>query len=699
MIDPRVDQAAAVEWARSKIIELRSARQLKEQKWLDCFRAYNGEHNSKWVLKAIAEGNSHRYINLTFDAVETIKAQLAALLFSHRDWLRVEPGRHGGIMADDKDAQIIQLLLYWQMEQMKFRPEFMQLVTALVICGNWSWGLSWKIDWAVDYPHFYQAMQEWHTQTSILWMQYQQQQQEWQMAAAQAMAQGLPKPPPPQIQMPPAPPVSMLKAYEGPEFVAEPIFDYVQDPFANDPRTAFRAQRVWRTLAHLRKLARPNEQGYVVYDNLDLVAEIDRGKSSTGAIDWESQIALAFGHRLPRGAGVEIQECYGTMELPAAAIGGDTQGGNIIFPNYTMAFSHDGQLLRFEPVHTWSGDLPRNLAVLIPVPGQTYGYGLIEPALDCQDYANYRANQIIDAVDYALHPELKAVDDGVYDPTEPNRAGYTHMVRIMDNVQPIIKETRGIQIGMADFAAAKSEFQQITRATNPFNNPGAGKTATEVVRDTKITGSSIGEIAKHIETTALLPIIELMHQYDQQYLPEGYYVRVGQGDLAESMPVPPDKVRLKYDKRLTGSSDLMALQESIRNHMQMLTIVMGSPVAVAFADVPYLLKKLWRLMGNDDSDRAFIDREAATNLLTTWMQSPVMQQLLIQGGGGNGGLLGAGPSGTPEAADGGAGAGSAGVVPDGSTGIQGLVQLPGVNGRPADRGAGRPRMALQAGVR
>ena len=150
-------------------------------------------------------------------------------------------------------------------------------------------------------------------------------------------------------------------------------------------------------------------------------------------------------------------------------------------------------------------DLPRNLAVLIPVPGQTYGYGLIEPALDCQDYANYRANQIIDAVDYALHPELKAVDDGVYDPTEPNRAGYTHMVRLMDNVQPIIKETRGIQIGMADFAAAKSEFQQITRATNPFNNPGAGKTATEVVRDTKITGSSIGEIAKHIETDLSFP--------------------------------------------------------------------------------------------------------------------------------------------------------------------------------------------------
>lgn len=698
MIDPRVDQAAAVEWARSKIIELRSARQLKENTWLDCFRAYNGEHNSKWVLKAIAEGNSHRYINLTFDAVETIKAQLASLLFSHRDWLRVEPGKYGGIMADDNDAQIIQLLLYWQMEQMKFRPEVMQLVSALIICGNWSWGLSWKIDWAVDYPHFYQAMQEWHAQTAMLWQAYQMQQQEWQLAAQQALVSGMPTPPRPNIQMPPAPPVSMLKAYEGPEFVAEPIFDYVQDPFANEPRTAFRAQRLWRSLAHLRKIARPNEQGYVVYDNLDLVAEIDRGKSSTGAIDYESQIALAFGLRLPRGAGVEMYECYGTMELPGSAIGGDATGGNIIFPNYVLAFSHDGQLMRFEPVHTWSGDMPRNLATLIPVPGQIYGYGLIEPALDCQDYANYRANQIIDAVDYALHPELKAIDDGVYDPTEPNRAGYTHMVRLIDNVQPIIKETRGIQIGMADFAAAKSEFQQITRATNPFNNQGAGKTATEVVRDTKITGSSIGEIAKHVETTALLPIIALMHQYNQQYLPEGYYVRVGQGELAESMPVPPDKVRLRYDLRLTGTSDLMALQESIRNHLQMITIVVGSPVASAFADVSYLLKKLWRLMGNDDSDRAFIDRQMAVNLLTTWMQSPVMQQLLVNGGSGDVLGLGAGQGGTPEAVVGGQGAGPAGVVSDGASGLQGSARPAGVDGGAAYRDAGRSRLALPAGV-
>ena len=697
MIDPRVDQAAAVEWARSKIIELRSARQLKEYKWLDCFRAYNGEHNSKWVLKAIAEGNSHRFINLTFDAVETIKAQLASLLFSHRDWLNVEPGKYGGIMADDNDAQIVQLLLYWQMEQMKFRPEVMQLLSALIICGNWSWGLSWKIDWAVDYPAFHQAMREWHAHSVMAWQQYQAVQAEHKMMVQQALISGLPAPSPPQIQMPPAPPVDMLKAYEGPEFVAEPIFDYVQDPFANDPRTAFRAQRLWRSLAYLRKMARPNEQGYVIYDNLDLVSEIDRGKSSTGAIDYETQIALAFGHRLPRGAGVEMNECYGTMELPGSAMGGDAQGGNIIFPNYVLAFSHDGQLLRFEPVHTWSGDMPRQLATLIPVPGQIYGYGLIEPALDCQDYANYRANQIIDAVDYALHPELKAIDDGVYDPTEPNRPGYTHMVRLIDNVQPIIKETRGIQIGMADFSAAKGEFQQITRATNPFNNMGSDKTATEVVRDTKITGSSIGEIAKHVETTVLLPIIGLMLQYDQQYLPEGYYVRVGQGDLAESMPVPPDKVRLRYDLRLSASSDLMALQESIRNHMQMVTIVAGSPVAAAFSDLSYLLKKLWRLMGNDDADRAFIDRGQAVALISNWMQSPAMQQLLINGGGGNG-RPGAQPSGTAGQAVGGQGTGAQGVGSDDPTGLQGLVQLAQPNGGAEYRGTGRSRLALPAGV-
>jgi len=605
MIEKGIQKTRVANYLVQQYEDLKSQRADKEDVWLDCIYAYMSHHTDDWTAKAQSEGRSHRYMGLTFDAVETLHSQLSAMLFPGDEWLSVQPGRVGMDMMDDETAADIELFLKWQHRQMGFTPEYKRLVKQLIITGNCPWSMNWRIDYAVDYPKYLNDVKAWMDDQKLIFGEYKKAMEEYEQVAAQAKKLGAPQPMPPRVEMPKRPPVSIDKVFAGPEFMVGDIFDYVQDPHASDPGSALRAQRIWRSKAHLKKLNKPDETGYKIYDNLDAIHDGQR-RGAKGSDNKEEARASAFGLQLPDKSQVELLEFWGTFEIPGGAGGGDTHEENKIYENYVAVVANRKHLIRFEPSHLWSGDLPRQLSTLIEVPGQIYGTGLIEPALGVQDLANVRANQMVDAVAFAINPEMKAVDDGVIDPNEESGPGVVHLVGNLNNLQPVQKDLSGLQLAMSDLGQIKSEFQQITRASSQFSNQHYARSATEVSQSAGVTGSNLNEIAMHIEETSLRKVIELQLQFTQQYMDNEEIVKVTQGGVIDWKKINPEDVRRKWDLIISGSKHMAEQDKRIQQMLMFLQITTSNPMLVQSINVPYLLKKIYEEHGFRDADKMLI---------------------------------------------------------------------------------------------
>ncbi len=625
MIDPRIrgHEQKIVEYINDQVKTLRNARSEREQTWQECIKAYLSQFDDVWVQRAREEGRSARFFALTWDAVENVTSQLAAMLFPDEEWFKCEPGRAGGMrLDDDVGAEDATLLMKYQHREMKFRSEVMKLVKWLVVTGNCPWTMVWEEEQAVDYPSYSQAMAQWIQQQQVVFAQYQQQMTAYAIQARQASMQGLPPPPAPQLEMPERPLGDQSIAYAGPKLIVGDPFNFVIDSLSNDPRTAFRATTFWRSKAYLLSKSKPDETGYSVYENLDLIHNASR--QSDEDADRERMVAELFGVEHAPKDQVKLVEAQGDFEI-------QFEDEPEYFGGYVATVANGKTLVRFEPTHLWSRDLTTQLATLIPAPGQTYGIGLVEMALGTQDSINVRVNQQHDAFAFAISPEMKAIDDGTFDPKSAESGPASiHLVGTLDNLQPIVRDLSGLQLSFNEIGQMKAELQQLTRSANPTATGHYQKSATEIARDTTVAGTSLQEIARYVEENALLPILRMQLQYDKQYLAEDVVLRIVQDGNAQWRQVSPQSIRSNWDIVVVGSQSSVLKEQQVRDLMMFFQLVTGNPLTAQLVDARYLMSVLYRKLGFNDGDHVFLSEQQ----LLMQQQMQLAQQAM---GGGPGG--------------------------------------------------------------
>ena len=625
-----------VDYVCDQYKDLRSDRSDMEDTWLECMEAYLSKFNKSWTTEAANKKRSKRYLALTWDAVENNVAQFEAMVFPNNDWFRLEPGRIGGFNEkDDRSAPSVQHMMKWQHRMAHYHRQFIMLLKWLNIVGNASWTQTWHKEYAADYPAYAQAMAQWVEEQRIAWGEYQQAMMEYQRTAEVAARANLPPPPPPPIEMPDRPAGNTDVAYEGPRLIVGDIFNFVIDTQANNPHTAFRASKFWRSKAHLMRFAQPDESGYAVYENLQNVKNAQRRTDEDG--DKENLIANTFGMQIPDKQQVDLIEACGDFEIAAP----DTSGESTIFRNYVATVANKRTLIRFEPSHLWSGIPHQQLSTLIPVPNQTYGVGLVEMALGTQDAINARSNQIIDAAAYAINPEVKAVDDGVLDPDDSKSGpGSIVWVGTMDNAEPMHKNFSGIQLGMQEVGMMKGEFQQISRSANPFTTQHYKKSATEIARDATVSGASLKHIANFFETETLIPILTMQLQLNQQYINEEVAIEVNQDDKTEILRAGPQAIRQSWLVRVVGSQNITEKEKRINDLLMFYQLTAGNPVTAPQVDMRYLMQRILEEMGIQDADKILADEQ------TMMMQMMMMGGMDGQGEESDGGNGGAGAEGS-----------------------------------------------------
>jgi hypothetical protein len=595
---------------------LSDARSDREDTWLECMEAYLSKFNKAWVAQARSQNRSRRYLALTWDAVENNHSQLMEMIFPNRNWFFAEPRVVGGATElDDTAAPKIRELMKWQHEMSSYHEEASELVKWLVILGNACWTTDWHTQRMVDYPVYAQAMAAWEQEQKLAWAEYQQLMQEYQLQAQQALEAGLPPPPPPPVEMPEQPVGDPKIAYEGPRLRVGNIFNFLIDTEANDPRTAFRVTTFYRSKAYLKRYTEADETGYRVYENLENVQDSDRRTEEDS--DRDITVSDTFGVEIPQKGAVKLYECCGDFEV----LLGDGTAESKIFRNYIATIANEKTLIRFEPSYLWDPEPHQKLARLIPCPGQTYGIGLVENALGTQDAINARQNQLIDAAAVAINPEFKAINDGIFDPIESRSGpGAIHMVGNMDNLQPVLRDFKGLQLSFSEIGTMKGEFQQLTRSANPFTTQHYKKSATEIARDASVSGSSLKRIAMYVENNAIIPTLNMQLQLNKQYMKKDVVLRVTQGQEDNIWTVSPADVRHAWNIRVIGSQNAMLKEKRVEDLLMFFQLTTGNPATLPYIDVRYLLERLLEELGVQDADK-ILANDALAQLQAAILQS------------------------------------------------------------------------------
>lgn len=637
-------EAQIVDYIVSTKRDLKDARKERERKWLDCLEAYLSTFNEAWRAKARTENRSARFLSLSWDAVENLMSQLMAMLFPNEDWYRVKPGRRGGInYADDLAPDAVMRLMSYQHEQMALKREFRKLLKWMIITGNCPWTMEWHTEYSLDYPAYADAMAIWVMEQRQAFEQFQTASADHAIQSRLSGMQGMPPPPVPQMQMPlqPEPPDEI--AYEGPRIVVGDPFNFCIDDRANDPLTAFRVTTFWRTKAYLAQMSGRDDTGYAVYENLGDVK--DAKQHSEDDNNRNQAVAAAFQMQIPNKDAVMLDQAVGDFEF---SIDETVTEERELYRNWIGVVANEHTLVRFEPAHLWSREAHVRLATLIPCPGHTYGIGLLENTLGLQDAINVRTNQIIDATAIAINPETKAIDDGVFDPEHAESgAGAIHLVGNLENLQPIQRNLSGLQLSFSEIGMMKSDFQAISRSANPSMSAQREKSATATAREASISGGSLQEIAKYVEENALVPMLRMQLQYNQQYLDEPTAIRITQDDKMIWKQVSPEDVRRQWDLQVVGSQNQMLRDKRIQDLLQFFQMTSGNPMTAQLVNLPYLMRVVYQEMGFTDADKVFLDSEELA--LMAQQQMLAMQQ--EQAGGqdaqpGGGGGAGSGmPSG------------------------------------------------------
>jgi hypothetical protein len=538
-VDPSKVITCVNEFWRSK----KDERLEKEMIWKECWLAYNAKFGKSW--SNVKRYRSRRYIPMSTGAVDAVSASRIQSLMPHDQWFNVD-----GRTPDDTDkAKVMASLMKWQHFKAKWRTQIARGIKQASIFGNLFWGVLWNTEtsWVPDVEAYAGQLGEYALNGS-----------------------NDPNHPRPDM------PYKVRRNYDGPGFYSWNLFDAVTDRHPDDADTGMMVLQGYKTLAYIKKMAEPDPvTGYVLYENLDTLTEGSTQTEVSDSIRQEVDADLGF-YNMPKN-GVKLRTAWGDFYIEGE-----------IYHNHVAVVANENTLIRFEPNPYWHGKRPWNLYVQNPDPLEIYGKGDLEVNLGMQDWVNARMNQIIEANALIVNPMLEVVNDGVVDVDKfPVYPGAIHLVSNPNSIRPInIPDTT--EPGMREVGFAMAQFNESTGAMKSFSTENYQKSATEISATAGMNNSKAAEVVRHMESTLILPALEMQIQLNQQMMDEPTWIRVTQVDPqsgmensfatgSQLMKVSPEDVQGEFDIFPVGASWLARNQQQQSQLLQYTQMIAQSP--------------------------------------------------------------------------------------------------------------------------
>ncbi|MGH2412230.1 MAG: portal protein [Microcystaceae cyanobacterium] len=585
-----------VSYVRSKLQYFQQARLNREETWLECWAMYFGtpeaeRHLRGRVSSTVGDVNTdwrHRLsTGKAFEQVETVNAYLMQAFFPNKDWFDLKPMEPGysDVVPSVKEFlrkkfQSCNFVSYWEM-----------FIRQLLVTGTSVIALPWRVEtvqWKkrvkINSPKFKDSF-------------YAEYGQEFKFRETN----------------------QNKTVYNAPAFEVLDNFDCYFDPRAISTDESDFCRRIIKTKAEVVELI--NSKYYKDIEPLDVVTTDPYYGGNAYAQDKKNQ--------LYKFQGIQIENGYNwTDQVEIWEYWGDITVDGIIYRDVVATIMGD-KLIRFENNPYWCSK-PFIFGTYTSVNRSITSIGLVEPGLGLLHEFNLLTNQRLDNLELSVDSMWLYVNDGTLQPEDIyTRPGRVFSVAQKDVLTPISMPQQ-FTVTYDESSVLESRIDRNAGTGNLISANAARDaervTAEEVKATREAGGNRLSFVHKHIEETALMPLLSKMLRLFQQFVTGDEVVRVAGNEPGsyDYNKVGQDELNYEYDIVPYGADHVTDKEYDMAQRLQFYQLILSNPDASQHFNHFNFLLDLARRMGIDDVQQ-FVQENQNTPL-GSGGQDPSQQQ-------------------------------------------------------------------------
>jgi hypothetical protein len=589
MIIQGVETDGLLSWAKKTLARLDDERGGKLDDWAECGLAWLGKFGRGW--KGVKPYRSQRYFPYPYALTNAVVASNVNGVMPHDDYFMV----YGRTPVWDDNAKIAAEVLKYGHYKSNHRDEIRSIMLYAAIYGN----APYKVDWYQEVLHVPDTKAMAHKRGEL-----------YEGVVNSAMEQGQEPPAAHQVPILVETIQQSQVTWEAAKLSLVSIFNYWQDRWHRGETYPMRIIRDIKSKQHLIDLSMPDNNGYSIYEGVE---DLNESKIESMADDQTMQLLHSRNNFNDNPSeGVELHEYWGDFKLT------DPETGDpIVYKNHVLVVANQQKIIRFEPNPYKHGKSPWQLWVWQPVPGETYGFGVIEPILALNDALQVRWNQEIEAKGLEVQGIFEAKVGSLLD-IDAIRVYPGAVYPTLDgNSIRKIDMGNGSSQAMEEIGFILNQMNEITGAIRAYSTENYQKSATEVSAIAGMNNAVNAERARYIEDTLLIRSMRMELQLYQQFMDQQIQIRIvnPQGgatrDPESGMPIAtppyitvnPNDISGEYDFVLQGASWL-ANRQNMAQAMQSVTLpIIQSPIMSQWLKPPDFITAVYQGFGIRDAWR------------------------------------------------------------------------------------------------
>lgn len=552
-----------VYWLRSEYSRYDTARRPLADTWMELWALYAGtpdamNHVQQRLFHTTGNPN-HTYwrskINSgkTYETVEKLVAYIIQALFPNDDWFDAIP-----MFADFPELVTpLKQFVRNKLHQGKFKPTSVEYIRQLLVTGTATMAVPWRYE---TIPHATKVTYP----VPIVDTAF----RGWKNVTEERVI------------------------CNHPDFQVLNPFDVWFDPAVSDANEAGMFRRIPKRIADIMYAVKMGYYEPITVDELANAGE--------EYYNHEKQITRSF-----RGVYTGIEDEI--RQVDVLEYWGDIHLDGLSIRN-VWATIINNRLVRFQPNPYYDGR-PFVTSTLLPILDIPYGMSVIEPNMGQLHELNVIVNSRLENIMLHVNSMFEVIDDGLLEDenitTEP---GKTYKVREKGTINRI-------DLGNPSFVVTYQEQQQLNQTIN--ENFGAGPalgtaplrsgervTAEEINAMRDAGGNRLSLLYFMIEETFLVPLLNRVFAYCQQFVRNPETVRVQRPDMhTYYYEIGPEQLQYKFQFRALGATWVVRKDKFIRNLQVLLTALPAMPGASEVLNFEALLEDMLRNLEFENAER------------------------------------------------------------------------------------------------
>lgn len=538
-----------------KFDNYRQWRNPHETKWNEIYRMYfNVDDQVKLPTRAKI------FVPMIFRIIESGVPLITNTIFSSDNLFDVMPTNP----KDSDIADLIKLLLTYQLGQANFFPKFIDFAKQLCLYGTSYFKVYWKVvrKWVWEREPI-------RKDVSLFGFSLPARIVGWKETKKFKVTERRPE-------------VDVLD-----------VLDVFPDPDAANEREGEGVFiRTWMSLEDLRELGAGK---YPVYGNTENIKKDVNADDVTFGSSRSRRLSTRNTSNLVpnRSKNVEVLEWWGKFDLDGDGI---REEAYIVIANRSTLIKATAN-----PFHHQKRPLIRS--VLFGVPMEWYGIGLVEPIMDQQHELNTIRRQRLDNINMILNRMWKVLDTADVDITQLISAPNHYILTgDMDALEPL--ETKDVtQSAYLEASTLEQEMESTTVTRAAQGLPESGRLGRTASGARLIVGQSLEKFSlavRLIEETAIKRTLRMMHQLNLQFIDDDDVLRdPGMYGHLFDQDMTPEAIRADVRFQMKASSEMINTEAKINQIASFLGMFKDVMAPETLSD---LMKKVWKLMGFDPDE-------------------------------------------------------------------------------------------------